>query len=65
MHILKYKQTSKKTYFNASALDEIFTDVSAIVFNRVLIDKLLAHDWTFFLETLLALYFLQDYEYAI
>lgn len=38
-------------YLDASTLQEILADVSAIVFNCVLIDELLAHNWTFLLKT--------------
>lgn len=38
-------------YFDASTLKEIFTNVPPIVFNRMLINEFLAHDWTLLLET--------------
>lgn len=31
-------------YLDASALQEVLADVAAVVFNRVLVDELLAHD---------------------
>lgn len=41
----------KLAYFDASTLEEIFTNVPPIVFNRMLINEFLAHDWTLLLET--------------
>lgn len=38
-------------YFDASTLKEIFTNVPPIVFNCMLINEFLAHDWTLLLET--------------
>lgn len=38
------------TYFDAATLQEVFADVSAVVFHRVLVDELLGHDGPFLLE---------------
>lgn len=45
-------------YFDASTLQEVFTDVSPIVFHRVLIDELLSHNGPLLLEARRAFPFL-------
>ena len=37
-------------YLDAATLQEVLADVSTIVFNCMLIDELLAHDWSFLLK---------------
>ncbi len=55
-HELAYIDKSRKItqelqYLDTPTLKEILADVSTIVFNRVLVDKLLAHNWPFLLKT--------------
>lgn len=48
---VKTKYHYKLLYLDASTLQEILADVSAVVFNRVLVDELLAHNRPFLLKT--------------
>lgn len=38
-------------HLDASTLQEVLADVAAVVFDRVLVDELFAHDWSLLLET--------------
>lgn len=44
------KKQLKSTHLNAATLQEVLADVSSVVLNCVLVDELLAHDWSFLLK---------------
>lgn len=48
---MEEKELIKVVYLDASTLQEVLADVAAVVFHRVLVDELLAHDRPLLLKT--------------